>query len=215
MASDVAAALRPLTEAEAATTAAHPLPDGVPDAEVNKFQLAHALDVSENTLGKWMQAADFPVESVGTNGRSYSFRLSLVWAWRRAREGAEQARRLQAEGAAEQMRLALIGPQSAAGDRAKLSSKEQADLLALEYRYMQAARLRGELLDAEETAEEVEAAFAAIRDGLDALPDRAARELHLDGAAIEVMQNICDDILAAAARKIQGVIGDNAEADPS
>lgn len=205
-----AAALRELTPDEAALVARHPLPEGVPDAEVNKFQLAHALDVSETTLDKWRRDG-LPVESEGTNGRSYTFRLSVCYAWTVARREADQSARLRAEGAAQQLRLALIGGESAAGSRAALPPKEQRDLLDLEYAYMRAAAARGELMRAEDVAEAFQAVFAAIRDGLDALPDRAARELALSGPGVEALQRICDDVLDGARREVRAMIGDESE----
>ena len=136
------------------------------------------------------------------------FRLSVCFAWARARDAAQEAERASAMGAAHQLRMALVGGASAAGDRVRLSPKEQRELLELEHAYMIAARDRGELMLAEEVAATFESVFAAIRDALDALPDRLARELSLDGRGIQAAQVIADDVLAAAKREVEELLGD-------
>ncbi|SES76406.1 Phage DNA packaging protein, Nu1 subunit of terminase [Oceanicella actignis] len=186
--------------------AEYPLPAGVPDAVVNKYQLADALGKSQTTLDAWRRAG-MPVESEGTNGRSYEFRLSVCFAWMAKRDAEEAAARLQAEGAAQQLRLALVGEDSAGGARVGLTPRQQREILELEHAYMIAARDRGELMRAEDVAEGIQDLLAAIRDGLDALPDRLGRECGLDGAAIEAAQRICDDVLDGARREILGMIG--------
>lgn len=193
--------LRPLTPDEAALISAHPLPSGVPDALVNQYQLAEALATSQTTLANWRRLG-LPFEVEGKNGRSYEFRLSVCFAWMKRREADDVAARLQSEGAAQQLRLALIGGEGAGSDRAGLSIKEQREVYEAEAAYMVAARRRGELIDAAEVAESLQILFAEFRDGLDAAPDRLARELGLDGKAIEAAQVICDDILSAASRRI-------------
>ncbi|MEM9782803.1 MAG: terminase small subunit [Pseudomonadota bacterium] len=198
--------LRPLTDAEAAAIAAHPLPDGVPDAIVNLYQLADALDVSGNTITAWRREG-MPVEAEGTNGRSYQFRLSLCFAWRQARDGAEQAARAHAEDATQQLRLALIGDQAGAAQRAGLSPKEQRELMALEVEWLNAARRRREVIDADDVAEGVEAVLGAIRDALDALPDRAARELALSPVQADALQRMADDVLRQAGRDLAKIAG--------
>lgn len=200
--------LRTLSPEEAALVAAYPLPAGVPDAVVNKYQLAHALDVSQTTLDKWRQDG-LPFEEAGTNGRAYVFRLSVCYGWSSKRRADDASSRLASEGAAQQLRLALVGGDASAGaPKAHLSPREQRDLLELERAYMIAARDRGELMRADDVAETAQGVFVAIRDGLDALPDRLGRELGLDGAGIEAAQRIADDVLAGAIREIKGLIGD-------
>jgi phage terminase Nu1 subunit (DNA packaging protein) len=205
--------LRPLTVEEERLTESFPLPDGVPDALVNKYQLADALNVSQTTLDNWRRAG-LPVEAEGTNGRSYQFRLSLCFAWSSKRSSDDDAARRHSEGAAQQLRLALIGDDPAAQARAGLSPKEQREVLETEHAYMIAARRRRELIDAEEVADAFQAVFAAIRDGLDAMPDRLARELALDGAAVEAAQAICDDVLQGARAHILELVGDDGDGPP-
>jgi phage terminase Nu1 subunit (DNA packaging protein) len=206
--------LRPLTAGEERLVAAFPLPAGVPDAVVNKYQLADALAVSQTTLDNWRRAG-LPVEEEGTNGRSYQFRLSVCHAWAAQRREGEASARRQAEGAAQQLRLALIGDDPGAAARSRLSPREQREILEAEVAYMQAARRRLELIEAEAVAEAFQDVFAAIRDGLDALPDRLGRELALDGAGIEAAQAICDDVMQGARRRVRELIGDAGDDAPA
>ncbi|WP_181164451.1 terminase small subunit [Amaricoccus solimangrovi] len=198
--------LRALTAEEGALTARYPLPAGVPDAVVNQYQLADALDTSQTTLANWRRLG-LPVEVEGTNGRSYQFRLSLCFAWMRKREADDRTARLAAEDATQQLRLALTGGTVAPGAEPGLSRRDAIETLQLEKAWTDAARARGELIAAAEVAEALQAVFAEIRDGLDAAPDRLARDLGLDGAGVEAAQMICDDILEGARRRIADLFG--------
>lgn len=201
--------LPPLQGREKDLVARYPLPDGVPDALVNKKLLAGALDVSTTTIDSWLILPDaerVPYVERGTNGRSYVFRLSVAFAWRQDRDAAEDADRKLAEDAAAQLRLNLLGGSATDRARAALSPKEQKEALAAEKEFMLAARLRRDLIPAQEVAEGFEAAFASIRDGLDAAPDRLARELNLGGAEVEAIQRILDDVLRSAQDGLEGVL---------
>ncbi|HEY4774077.1 MAG TPA: terminase small subunit [Xanthobacteraceae bacterium] len=179
----------------------HPLPDGVDDAVLNRGQLARALDVSEPTLDRWI-ADGMPVVEGGGNGRPYKFQLSACWAWKCARDDDEMFASEQAERAVQQMRLALIGGSVGDSERA-LSAKQRAELYEAEYRWMQAAQLRGELAPVKQVAEIIEEVFALIRDAVTALPDRLQRECNLKGREIERAIVACDDALAEAHRRIR------------
>lgn len=200
--------LRDLTAEEAGLVARWPLPAGVPDALVNKADLAHALRVSEVTVGKWQQKG-LPAEAEGTNGRSWLFRLSLAYAWvedMRARDG--QAR-LQAREAAGQLALALTGGTISAADG--MTIREQRETMELVLLRNRAAREQGELMHRDEVVDLFEQAFATIRDALDALPDRLGRELGLSGAEIEVAERSCDAALAMAAAQVEGLIRNDSD----
>lgn len=192
--------LRGLTAEEAALVARFPLPAGVPDALVNKADLAHALRVSEVTIGKWQQRG-LPAETEGTNGRAWLFRLSIAFAWVedwRAREGMA---RLQAREAAGQLALALTGGTIA--HEGGLTSREQRELMDLVILRNRAAREQGELMHRDEVVDLFERAFGLIRNALDALPDRLGRELNLSGADLEAIERACDDALARTAQMVE------------
>ncbi|AKU43290.1 terminase small subunit [Rhodobacter phage RcCronus] len=194
-------AMPPLTGRERSLVSRFPLPAGVPDVLVNKKSLAAALDVSTTTIDAWLMLPDperIPYVERGTNGRSYVFRLSVAFAWRQARDAAEEADRKVADDAVAQLRLELLGGSASDRARAALSPKEQREALAAEREFMLAAKLRRDLVEAQEVVDAMEGAFGAIRDGLDAAPDRLGRELSLDGPQIEKVQNILDDVLREA-----------------
>lgn len=208
MAEEIAAPrsdLPPLTGADLDLVERFPLPPGVPDALVNKKLLAAALDVSTTTVDAWLvlpPAERIPWVTMGTNGRSYEFRLSVAFAWRQARDAAEATDRRLAENATAQLRLALLGGGSEDRARATLSPKDQREALAVEKEWMLAAQKRRDLLRAQDVADTWEAAFVAIRDTLDAAPDILARELALDGASVEKVQRILDGAMNKAAQAV-------------
>jgi phage terminase Nu1 subunit (DNA packaging protein) len=185
--------------------ARHPLPEGVPDATVNKAQLATALGASDTTLSNWLRRG-LPFEEAGTNGREYKFRLSTAFAWVQAmREGEAEARRAGDEAAA-QLSLALLGDDALDRDAATLSPGEQKRLLEVELQRLQLAREKGALIKRDEVVGAFEDTFAAIRDALDALPDRLARELGVEGRDLERIEAACDDVLAGAERAVARLV---------
>lgn len=201
---DVTGAAPVLSEAqEADLVAAWPLPDGVPDATVNKVQLAQAMSVSDTTVSAWLRAG-LPYVEAGTNGRSYQFRLAVAYAWVMRRRAEEEASRSAGDRAAAQLQLALLGGEAAqgAGTGEGLSVSDQRKLLELELVRTQAARARGELIARADVVEGFEAVFAALRDALDALPDRLGRELGVSGREMERIEAACDDALEGARRAV-------------
>ena len=188
--------------------ARHPLPEAVPDALMNKAQLEMALGVSQTTISNWLRQG-LPFEEAGTNGRSYVFRLAVAHAWVQARRADDDAARAHGDRAAAQMQLALLGGETATPADGRLSLTDQRKLLELELQRMQAARLRGDLLRREDVVTLFEDVFAAIRDGLDALPDRIAREIGAEGRDLEAIEAVCDAALAQAAAQVREVIGDD------
>ncbi|MEM7724197.1 MAG: hypothetical protein AAF376_17775 [Pseudomonadota bacterium] len=200
-------ALRPLTADEVALCERYPLPDGVPDAVLNKAQLATALDTTETTISAWLRKG-LPHEAAGTNGRSYQFRLSVAFAWLEMMRAEEGANRAAADDAARQMQMALLGGESAQNQNGKMTLADQRKVIELELQRTAAARQRGELLRRDDVVVGIEDMLAAIRDALDALPDRLARELGVEGRDLERIETACDDALAGAVRAVSEVIGD-------
>lgn len=207
---DEAADLRPLTAEEAALVEAHPLPPGTPDALVNKSQLEVGLGVSQTTISAWLRRADnpLPFETAGANGRSYQFRLSVAFAWMRAMRAEEESARAAGDAAVAQLQLSLLGGETATAANGKMTLADQRKVMELEVIRTGAARERGELIRRDDVVTGFEEVFAAIRDALDALPDRLARELGLEGRDLEKCEKACDDALAGAARAVSEVIGD-------
>lgn len=210
---DQVSPLRDLTTAERELCARFPLPEGVEDAVVNKTLLCDALDVSPTTLSAWIRAG-LPYESAGTNGRSYEFRLSLAFAWAADRKAREDASRARAEGSAAQLRLALLGDEmDGAEERARLSPREQRELIDVERAWMAAAEARGQLIRRASVRDGIAEVWAAMRDKLDALPDMLARALDLTGEEIEIAEKVCDGLLAEEVEVVRGIIGYDEETD--
>lgn len=197
--------LRPLGADEAAPVARHPLPPGVPDAPVNKAQLETALGVSQTTLSAWLRQG-LPFEEAGTNGRSYQFRLSIAHAWVAAKRADDDAQRAAGDTAAAQLQMALLGGATAGAADGKLSLADQRKLIELELQHMAAARERKALVWRDDARGWFETAFSAVRDALEALPDRMARKIGLDGRQMEKMQTDCDDVLRSAHRAISEMV---------
>lgn len=184
-----------------ADVAAHPLPEGVEDAELNKTELAGALSVSTNTVDRWVQQG-CPVEEGGANGKAYVFRLSEVWAWYQSSKRAAEERRQAASRAVEQMRLHFLRLGDDQG-AAELSLKDRRELAQAELVWMQAAARRRELVPVEEMVDLLERVLGELRDALSALPDRLARELGLDRAQVERAVELCDQALEEARTRIE------------
>lgn len=191
----------------------HPLPDGVADALVNKAQLGEGLGVSQTTISAWLREG-LPFEEEGTNGRAYMFRLSVAWAWREARRAEDEASRAAGNAAVEQLQMALLGGEAVA-QPAGLSLMDQRKLLELEHLRAVAARDRGELIRRDEVVAGLEEVFATLRDSLDALPDRLARELGIDGGQIEAVERVCDDALSLTLQAVARIVDDGDAPSPA
>jgi phage terminase Nu1 subunit (DNA packaging protein) len=177
------------------------LPPGVTDTVLNRGQIARALGTTEPTIDRWM-ADGMPVKEGGTNGKPYQFQLSACWAWKCRRDRDDQAQEEEAEQAVRQMRLALVGGAVGGDSERALSPKERANLYEAEYKYMQAARARGELAPIKQVEELLEEIFTVIRDAVVALPDRLQRECNLQNRQVEKAVIACDDAINEASRKI-------------
>lgn len=190
--------LAPIEGALAELVAAYPPPAGFPDGLVNKSSLAAAFSVSTTTIDQWVRRG-LPAESQGGNGRSYSFRLHVAFAWR-AKWEAEEAASLRRESSlAAQAQLALLGGETAtASPDGRMTLAEQRKAIELELIRTQAARERGELVRRADVVDLIADLFAAIRDTLDGGPDRLAREIGLTPAQVEAAVLVFDDALSAA-----------------
>lgn len=192
----------------------YPLPDGQPDAVLNKGELAEAFAVSETALDKWMRKPGFPVLEGGSNGVPYKFQLSAVWAWRQARAAADRQRSEDNQRAVQQMRLTLLGmsPEDEDGEPL-LSARERAEEYAAEAKYLIAARQRRETVPTEDMIGLLEELFGMVRDGLEAHPDQAARVLGLDGPETERLVALNDSLIRELKERIQHRFLDAAPAD--
>lgn len=207
---DLETDLRALTADELALVRRHPLPNGALDAVVNKTQLEVGLGVSQTTISAWLRRPEnpLPYEAAGSNGRNYQFRLSVAFAWMRAMRADEDSAKAQGDEAAAQLQMHLLGGETASATDGKMTLADQRKVMELEVIRMSAARQRGELMWRDDVVLGFEEFAAAMRDALDALPDRLAREMGLEGRDLEKCETACDDALAAAHRAMIEVIGD-------
>lgn len=174
---------------------------------MNISQLALAMRVSANTVGKWI-AAGMPVLEAGKNGQEYRLRLSDCYAWKAYGDATRAAEKAAGDRAAQQMQLAFanITPR---GRAHRFTPAEQKQILLAAREWMEVSRLRGELVDFGEVVELLEAVLGEIRSALDALPDKIARELGLEGAATERVVRQCDGILERAVGELEKYIAEN------
>jgi len=180
--------------------AAHPLPEGVPDAVLNKTELADFFAVSVPTIDAW-QRAGMPANSDGTNGRAWEFQASHCWAWKQARDAEEVHRSAEAAAAIAAMRLQLIGGK--AGDSIRsLSPKERQQLYAVEADYERLRRERNQSIDRDEVRQAFEDLLSLIRDAINAYPDRLERDAGLSGKAVEKATEYGDSLLDQLEKRI-------------
>lgn len=179
-----------------------PLPPSVQDADMNQEELAAALSTTVNTLGKWIKNDGMPVAQSGGLGRPYIMRLSHCYAWKKARDAEldlrsrhnkDQISRLQAEF----LGLEVDDPLSL------MTPKQRRELADADIAYSRAKQLRRQLVRLEDVVDLIESLFSAMRDGIEAMPDRLERELSLRPEEVAVVQRVGSDVLTAMAERIE------------
>jgi len=206
-----------LTEVAASTelariVARYPLPDGVPDVDMNQTEIAAALNTTVNTIGKWLGNAvfagdwadlpEFPVVEKGAQGRAYVLRLSHCYAWRMHRDSVERGRQETSRKAIAQLQATFLGLDLDQGEGG-LTAQDRRALAEADIMHSKAAMLRRRLVELEEVTTLLESVFQVVRDGVESMPDRLERELSLKAEEVEMVQRIGDDILTAMAAKIE------------
>lgn len=173
----------------------YPLPEGLTDGLLNRGQLAVAFGVSENTITKWMSQG-LPVESQGTNGQAYEFRLSHCWAWRQDRDDRARAERARGDALAAQAALAFRGPdEDAPEDEHRLTAREVNEWSEALYKRNRVAEQRGDLVRTERVKALLEGLLIQVRTAVYTMPDYAEREFGLTTAQTARMQERCDEVL--------------------
>ncbi|MBK4216126.1 terminase small subunit [Paracoccus caeni] len=189
-----------------------PLPETVLDADMNQEEIARALDVTVNTISKWIRDG-MPVAQVGGNGRAYILRLSHCWAWRMAREADTEQRNRHNENQISLLRAEALGV--TVGDQAaQLSARERRELAEADMRWSEAQLRRGKLAPVADLIDLLESIGKIVRDGLEGMPDRLERELDLNAVQVAAVDQIAKDILTAIADRIEEEeLGDVADVD--
>ena len=177
------------------------LPDGVPDAVLNREELADALGTSINTISAWI-AQGMPVQQVGGNGKAYELRLSHCHAWRQAQKASEELRSREAKEAIAAMRMALVG--GSAGDSIEgLDPKSRREILTAQIEHERFKAQRNQLLRRDDVRDLLEDLFALCRDTMEAAPDRVERVEAIPAKAVQALIEICDGVIDEYRRRIE------------
>lgn len=179
-----------------------PLPDGVPDADMNQHEIASALGVTTTTIGKWLQTPDFPIVQEGGQGRPYVLRLSHCHAWRESRNAHEEARDARVRESIEKMQATFLGL-DVEDQGATLNVKDRRALAEADIMYSKAAQMRRQLVPLDELVDMLESVFKIIRDGVETMPDRLERELGLRPEQVAMVVRIGSDILQQMTEEIE------------
>lgn len=182
--------------------ARHPLPKGVPDADMNQADMAAALQVTVNTLGKWVDDDTFPVAQRGGMGKPYILRLSHCWAWKQERDAQEAVRRAHNQNAIDKLNAHFLGL-DLEDDGATLSAKDRRALADADFAHSRAAHMRRQLVRLDEVVELMEAVFSIVRNGIEGMPDRLERELGLKPEQVDLVDRVGSDILNSVVQKIE------------
>ncbi|MBL6427336.1 MAG: terminase small subunit [Maritimibacter sp.] len=185
-----------------------PLPDHIKDTPVNRYQLAQAMDVSEPTITKWLQDLEnpLPVLEVGGNGREYKFRLADCYAWRMARNDAEQLAKDEASRSAAQLALLFRNADDGTDPESFLTARQVKDEADADYARNRAAELRGELVRASRVEELFELMIDEFKKSATTLADFCEMEFGLDPAEVEKIQRRADEVLIQSRVKFQELI---------
>lgn len=187
---------------------AHPLPEDIEDTELNRSQLALAMDVSDNTITKWLTRG-MPCVTPGGNGRDYVFSLAECYAWRREIEEADRASRNKADEAARQMALLFRNEDddgAAGGEQEFLTARQRIEESEAAYKEMRAAELRGDLVRVHRVRDLFEDVLVQMRTQVVALVDYAEIEFGLTPDQVEAMQRRCDETLVSARHDLSNLI---------
>lgn len=187
-----------------AALAAHPLPEGQPEAELNRSQLGIAMDVSENTITKWA-AQGMPVREEGGNGREYRYSLAECYAWRMWRDGEDAATRRAADDAAAQMAMAFRNLDDDAPTGTVMSARMIKEESEADYARMRAAEQRGELVRRHRVEELFERVVVAYRNKMTAAVDFCEIEFGLSPEETEKLQGFFDALLVQSRIELESV----------
>ncbi|TIL84297.1 MAG: DUF1441 family protein [Mesorhizobium sp.] len=186
-----------------------PLPDGVPDATLNKGDVAQFFGVSITTVDAWLRDG-MPWVSEGTNGRAWEFQASQVWAWRKATVAAEETRSAEAQAAIEAMRLKLIGGQVGDTIRA-LPPRERQQIYDVELAHRRLMAESNRLIERDVVLENLQDLLSLMRDTVTGLSDRLDREAGLNAKQIEAVDTIGADMLIQLRNRMEKFFKDRPE----
>lgn len=160
---------------------------------LNRGQIAACFDVSENTIDKWIRKG-MPVESKGSNGKSYEFYLSDCKDWRNSEIERERETQAAADLFVQQQRAKYLGVK-VEDERAGLTASQMREMAQAELLHMQASQKRGTMVHVDEMVDLVDAIFGEVRNALDGFPDWLEREYGLSPEQVERAIGYCDGVM--------------------
>lgn len=187
-----------------------PLPEGIEDAILNRSQIAAALQVSENTITKWMGAPEnpMPVDEQGGNGREYRFCLADCYAWRMDRDETDRAEKERGDTAAAQLAMHFrnLGDEGEAAPTTLTARqiKEESDA---DYARNKAAELRGSLVRVDRVRDMIEDVLGQFRVTMVTMADFCEMEFGLSPEEVDRLQKRNDEVLVQARLKLTDLTG--------
>ena len=179
-----------------------PLSEAVEDTLMNKLELAAFFGVNRNTIDAW-QREGMPFVSEGTNGLKWQFQLSHCFAW------SENRSRVKIEG--HLRNRAIIEAHNLSDTNeipSGLSAKQMKELLEVQKALDDLRETRSNLVPRGDVQEGFEFIMAMFRDGVVSLSDRLEREVGLQGADLERVDEITDQWLNASEAHIERFFAD-------
>jgi phage terminase Nu1 subunit (DNA packaging protein) len=179
-----------------------PLAAGVPDAVLNRSELADFFEVSMLTISNWITAG-MPVKTKGGHGQAYELQLSECWAWKCARDRNEEMRSEQARAAIEAQRLNLVG--GGMGETIEaLDPKTRREIMAAQREFELLEAHRNRLMRREDVLELLNSVFGILQDTVDAMPDLVERqEGVLSATAADAVERIGDLLIENVRLKVE------------
>ena len=181
--------------------AAHPLPDGVSDADMNQDEIAAAFQKSVNTVSKWTKQG-MPFVEEGGPGRSYVYRLSHCWAWFQAQRARDESQARHNAQQVASLQALFYGIDTTAQPGAVLDPKQRREMAQADLAFHQAARLRRSRVPIADVVDLCEGLLVAAREAFDGLADRLERELSLNAAQLVAVQRAGADAINAMRAQI-------------
>jgi phage terminase Nu1 subunit (DNA packaging protein) len=172
----------------------YPLPDGIEDEVYNIHLMAKAMNTSNVTVNKWIDAG-MPVEHRGGNGRSYELRFSHCYAWRKWREGKDKAAATARANSAAQKAMLFVGEEDDGGSETNLTAKEVREWSEAVILRDKAALQRGDLIKRADVQEAMENLLGTVRRAITNMPDWLEQEFSLSPRQADQAQTYADGLL--------------------
>lgn len=191
--------------------AAHPLPEGVEDLDMNLAELASVIDKSTNAITTWLKQRDNPLPCVsrGGNGREYVLRFSWYHAWKEQGEAQKKDK----DQALSRLQGQLFGVEP---DRAEqgLSPKQVREVAEAKIKHAEASKMLGTLTELEDVYRLFDQVFVKFRNGAMGMSDRLERELGLSAPQARQVDRAMEEMLTSLIEEIgESVIGTSYQAN--